>query len=96
MTVDAFREAVENAIASREMKNWEIVDLRSLVRFAERRGEVQNLDLILLRQSGTESERETPAPKAQYDPAFAERAALLQLLKEAAEDELAKRSAKHS
>lgn len=52
MTPEEFASLVEEAIESRDMRSWEVMDLRQLVRFARRRNRVDGFDLLYLKWAG--------------------------------------------
>ena len=52
MTVDEFGLAVEEAIEEREMKQWEIYDLRLYTRIARKMGTVPHMFVFFLKITG--------------------------------------------
>lgn len=52
MTIEEYELAVEEAIEERELRIWEIYDLRLLLKFARQCGTVSNLDVLFLDWAG--------------------------------------------
>lgn len=52
LTIDEYSLAVEEAIEVRDIPYWKILDLRLNLKFARRRGVVDNFDMMLLDWAG--------------------------------------------